>query len=138
LVKIDTGMDQLIARYSDHVFSNARSGSTEHTVSKSWKLLGKGVVTSLTDLLLFVLMCNFLPFRFLMLLVSTPFRLLSERNRSQRSNEQLAGNYAPPELNEGTPGQLFPIPSVTEGTTSNLQRTPGPKRETAPITDQLK
>ena len=136
--KIDSGMDQLIARYSDHVFGSTRPGSLNQNVSESWKLLGQGVVTSLTDLLLFVLMSSFLPLRFLMLSVSTPFRLLSERNRDQSSNEQYAAGGEPRELNKGIPGEMLPVPSVTEGTTLNLRKTASSKRETAPITDQLK
>jgi hypothetical protein len=138
--KIDTGIDQFIARYSDHVFKNNRLGPNEHKVVNSWQLLGKGVITSFLDLLLFILMWNFLPLRFMLLLISTPFRLLSERSRERRSNESLAEGYNAPKLNAHSVGQLppEPVPSVTEDTTVRLGVTGSSKKETAPITDQLK
>ena len=82
--KMDTGIDQLVARYSEHVFRNAPQAATERKVSRSWQLLGQAVVTSFLDILLFFLMWNVLPLRFVILLVSTPFRLLAQRNEGER------------------------------------------------------
>ena len=135
--KRDHGMDHFIARYSVHVFTNSRSGTIEHRVARSWKLLGQAVITSFTDLLLFVLMCNFLPFRFLILLISTPFRLLSERNRNKQISGGPEEEYQSPELNEAEAGQLLPVPSVVEPTTMNLGKAANSKRDTNPISGQL-
>src|SRR4051812_8854624 len=62
--KMDTGIDQLVARYSEHVFRNAPQSAAERRVSGSWKLLGQAVITSFLDILLFFLMWNLLPLRF--------------------------------------------------------------------------
>src|SRR6186997_1611615 len=61
--KIDTEIDQLVARYAEHVFQNAPQVASERRVSKSWQLLGQAVLTSLLDILLFTLMWNVLPLR---------------------------------------------------------------------------
>ena len=136
--KFDTGMDQFIARYTDHVFKNSGSAASDHRVAKSWRLLGEAVVTTFVDILLFTLMWNLLPLRFLLLLISTPFRLLSERSKQQRREElPPAKDYMPPELPESTP-QLWlseSVTSVTESTTLNLSPT---KKKTTPTTDRLK
>lgn len=138
--KIDSSIDQFIARYSEHVFNNSRARSNENRVGRSWRLLGQGIVTSFLDLLLFILMWNIFPLRALLLLISSPFRLLSERSRERRSSNLEVEGYRPPELNEPVPGQMLPemIPSVTEDTTLDLGGTSRSKKETAPITDQLK
>src|SRR5215210_5906893 len=81
--KIDSGFDQFIGRYSERVFKTPVSNGEGRTVGKSWRVLGRGVLTSFMDLLLFILMWNFIPLRFLILLVSTPVRLLSERGKYQ-------------------------------------------------------
>ena len=103
--KMDMGIDQLVARYSEHVFRNAPQAATERKVSRSWQLLGQAVVTSFLDILLFFLMWNVLPLRFVILLVSTPFRILSQRNESERSQPQSAQRYIPPALPEPARGQ---------------------------------
>ena len=139
ITRLDTGMDQFIARYSEHVFSKSHAGSNEHKVARSWRLLGQGIATSFIDLLLFILMWNFLPLRALILLVSTPFRLLSERSRDHRTDSSLTEGYKPPELRAETPGRYLsePVPSVTEHTTTNLGAETSSKKEKAPVTDQL-
>ncbi len=76
--KLDTGLDNFLARYAEHVFSHAPSHALEQRVGKSWKVLGQSVVTSFVDILLFMLMWNVIPLRFIILLLSTPIRLLSE------------------------------------------------------------
>lgn len=137
--KTDTGMDEFIARYSEHVFKSAPSLARQHKVSGSWLLLGQGIITSLVDLFLFMLMWNFLPLRFLILLISTPFRLLAERGEHNKQEEPFAEPYKAPELTEPAhqPSLSDPIPSVTENTTVNLRRRAATKSEPASITDQL-
>jgi len=138
--RIDGGIDHFLVRYSEHVFPNTKTGSSENGVAKSWRLLGQGVVTSFLDLILFILMWNFLPLRFLLLLISTPFRLLSQGSKDQQSNEALTAGYKPPELGEPAPRHFLSdtMPSVTEDTTVNLRVSGRSKEETAPITDKLK
>ena len=118
--RIDLGIDQFITRYSERVFKNPPSDALDHGVGKSWQVLGKGVVTSFVDLFLFVLMWNLLPLRFLILLVSTPIRLIIERGKYQRSaTAELDGRRAA-ELPEPQPTPWLPVPSVTEHTTAIL------------------
>ena len=120
--KTDQVMDQFIARYNEHVFRHAPAQASERKVANSWRLLGQAVLTSLVDMLLFMLMWNVLPLRFLILVISTPFRLLSERNTSLEPPP--IDGYKPPELAEGDPSlwENHSAPSVTEGTTLNLDR----------------
>src|SRR6476620_9989669 len=79
--KMDSGMDYFIARYAEHVFKDAPHGLAERGIKKSWTILGQAVVASLVDILLFTLMWSVLPIRFLILLISTPFRMLAQRGR---------------------------------------------------------
>ena len=136
--KTDTAMDQFIARYTEHVFKNARSDASERKVVKSWRLLGQAVLTTFIDLILFLLMWNFLPLRFLILLISTPFRLLAERSKHEnREDRPPVEAYKSPELPEPA-SRLWlneSVPSVTEGTTLNLAPA---EKKTAPTTDRLK
>src|SRR5215211_7432597 len=81
--KTDAALDQLIARYAEHVFKEAPSKVNDRKVGNSWKVLGQGVITSFVDLILFSLMWNILPLRFMILLISTPIRLLSQRSKQQ-------------------------------------------------------
>jgi hypothetical protein len=121
--KMDAGIDQLLARYSEHVFRNSPQVAADRQVGGSWKLLGRSVVTSLVDILLFFLMWNLLPLRFVILLVSSPFRLLASRGDRPQLKGPAAEGYKPPELSPAR--KTFPdgtIPSVTETTTRNLKR----------------
>lgn len=118
--RIDAGLDHFLARYAEHVFKNAPATAAEPRVGKSWQVLGQSIVTSLVDLILFSLMWNVIPLRFLLLLISTPIRLLGEQGKSKRS-EALAGK-TPPQLPDSVPQQWLPgsIGSITEHTTAIL------------------
>jgi hypothetical protein len=136
--RMDSGIDQLIGRYSEHVFKDASQTALERRVSGSWKLLGQAVLTTVIDLLLFCLMWNLLPLRFLILVVSTPFRLLGERNAP--APLRAAPEYEAPVLEEWRTGLWLAdtAGSVTESTTTHLEERQvgvGPRRV---ITDQLK
>jgi|ERR1035437_5310664 hypothetical protein len=136
--KMETGMDFFIARYSEHVFKNAPQGISEHKISKSWKLLGQALITSIVDILLCSLMWNLLPLRFLILVISTPIRLLSERGKPQTPIEQPAFNsYQPPSLPESRQWIGEEIPSVVENTTLNLTVAEKTKKSAASSTDRL-
>lgn len=128
--KIDFGFDQLIARYSEHVFKDAPSNVNDRSVSNSWKLLGQGMLTSFVDLILFTLMWNILPFRFLMLLISTPFRLLGKR----RSGEAITGGEQENRryISSGSTANKWlaePAASVSEHTTERLGEYSPPKQK---------
>jgi hypothetical protein len=119
---MDTGFDLLIARYSEHVFKSAPADANERTVSGSWRLLGRGALTSFVDLILFSLMWNILPLRFLILLISTPIRMLSQRGNRQReltegeeqeTNQRLASSMKEKWL-------MSPAASISEHTTERL------------------
>ena len=133
--RLDAGLDYFIARYSEHVFKDAQANAADRTVSNSWKLLGKGVLTSFVDLFLALLIWNVFSFRFNILWISTPFRLLAERNKRQKSMIEGAAVEAPfrlPELAENR-WLAGAAPSVSEHTTDRLQDyQPPPKEQTAP------
>ena len=123
LTKIDKGLDQFIARYAEHVFKNAPSSAMDRRVGKSWFVLGQGFLTLFVDLILFSLMWNVLPLRFLILLISTPVRLLSERSSRQKAasveleEQPLLGLPEAPH----SEWQSDSVPIVSEHTTEMLQ-----------------
>ena len=128
--KTDTALDQLIARYAEHIFKDAPSKLNEREVSNSWKLLGQGV-TSFVDMLLFSLMWNILPLRFLILVISTPFRLLSRRQRGQVNTTDRLQQQSLPSLPEPASDNWLSesAPSVIEHTTQNLEERIQPRRK---------
>ncbi len=117
--KTDMALDQFIARYAEHVFKNAPAIATERKVSKSWKVLGQGILTSFVDMILFSLMWNILPLRFLILLISTPIRLLSERSDRKKIITAEFEERPPMALPERW--QHDPVSSISENTTENLK-----------------
>lgn len=138
VTRLDAGIDQFISRYTEHIFPEKRPASVDNTVARSWKLLGQAVVTSLIDVLLFSLMWNILPIRFVLLVITSPFRLLSEKSRKQRERELALEEYAPPVLPEGNPDYVpAQVPSVIEETTRHLKARAGRGRDTTPDTDKL-
>ncbi|HYJ92008.1 MAG TPA: zinc ribbon domain-containing protein [Pyrinomonadaceae bacterium] len=137
--KMDTGIDYFVARYSEHVFRNAPQGISEHKVAKSWKLLGQAVITTFVDILLFTLMWNILPLRFLILCISTPFRLLAERGNVPAEQRSLESVYQPPQLAQAKAGLWLgeAQPSVTENTTKHLDQVTTSEKTRAATTDRL-
>jgi len=133
LTKTDAGLDLFIARYAEHVFKDAPSKATDRTIAGSWRILGQGVLTSFVDLFLFWLMWNMLPLRFLILLISTPVRLLSRRGNRQRTSTGELEAQIPPALAERDTNRFLPgqAPSVTEHTTDTLQNYQRPQPEDA-------
>jgi hypothetical protein len=126
--KINTGFDYLLARYAEHVFKNAPSNVLDQRIGKSWQVLGQSIVTSFLDILLFALMWNIIPLRFLILLISTPFSLLSEQGRNKRG--ALPGGKRAPDLSDPEPQPWLPesVGSITEHTTLILAD-PAPPRQ---------
>jgi hypothetical protein len=129
--KTDAALDQLIARYAEHVFKNAPSKSNNRKVSNSWKILGQGAVTTFVDMLLFSLMWNILPLRFLILLISTPFRLLSQRSTPSAIPTGAIQENKEHTLPETPPARWLPgsVPSISEHTTQNLEEHLGEHRQ---------
>jgi zinc ribbon protein len=121
--RIDTELDQFTARYAEHIFKNAPSHATDRTVANSWKLLGKGILTSFLDVFLAVVLWNFFVFRFHILWISTPFRLLFDRNRREKKEGRRINTERPISLPEQPPGDWISgaAPSVSEHTTDRLQ-----------------
>ena len=113
--RIDAGLDHFLARYAEHVFKTAPANASEQRVGKSWQVLGQSLVTSLVDLILFTLMWNVIPLRFLLLLISTPIRLLREKDNIKISE-------APGQLPDSMPQQWLSgsAGSITEHTTAIL------------------
>jgi len=137
--KMDTGIDQFVARYAEHVFRTAPQGLSEHKVSKSWKLLGQAIVATFVDILLFTLMWNILPLRFLILCISTPFRLLTERHNAASDRALQPENYMPPALEAARAGLWLgeASPNVIENTTKHLESEAQAEKRSPVITDQL-
>ena len=125
--RIDSGLDQFLARYAEHVFKNAPAHAAEQRISKSWQVLGQSLLTSIVDLLLFALMWNVIPLRFLLLLISTPVRLVT-RHGAPSERKPLGGTRVP-EFSEPAPQQWLSgsVDSVTEHTTAILADTQRPK-----------
>jgi hypothetical protein len=118
--KTDMALDQFTARYAEHVFKDAPASASSRRVGSSWKILGQGVVTSFVDMLFFSLMWSLLPLRFFMLLISTPFRLLSQRGRQKKIP---TADIKPPKISAlpEPPERWLPdMPSISEHTTERL------------------
>lgn len=129
--KTDAALDQLIARYSEHIFKDASSKLHDRAVSNSWKLLGQGLVTTFVDMILFSLMWNILPLRFLILTISTPFRLLSRRRSGQVATTAELAEHKRSAVAEPSSKKWLPesIPSVSEHTTQHLEEYRQPERK---------
>jgi hypothetical protein len=126
--KLDTTLDHFIARYAEHAFKDAPANAAEQRIGKSWKVLGQGIATSFLDLLFFILIWNIIPLRFLMLLILTPIRRLSEQGKSKKG-ARLHGTRSS-DLPDSPPQQRLPgsIISVTEHTTEILVQSEPPKQ----------
>lgn len=127
--KIDSGLDHFLAKYAEHVFKNAPSNAAEQRIAKSWQVLGQSLLTSIVDLLLFTLMWNVIPLRFLLLVISTPIRLVTQRGGPR---QRTVGGTSVPDLPETEPQQWLsaPVESVTEHTTAILTHTDRRKTRT--------
>jgi hypothetical protein len=126
--KIDSGLDHFLARYAEHIFKNAPSHAAEQRIARSWQVLGQSVLTSIVDLLLFTLMWNVIPLRFLLLVISTPVRLVTQRGGPRQRNIEKGTSL--PELTETGPPQQWlsgSVESVTEHTTAILADTNRPR-----------
>lgn len=128
--RLDTGLDQFIAKYAEHVFKDSPANAADRSVSNSWKILGKGVATSFIDLFLALIIWNVFTFRFQILWISTPFRLLAERSSRQKLKAAVDTD-AQLKLPEPVADRWSPDspPSVSEHTTELFQEYRPPARE---------
>jgi hypothetical protein len=122
LTKTDNALDQFIARYAEHVFKDAPATANDRTIVKSWKILWQAVLTSFVDMLLFSLMWNILPLRFFILLISTPYKLITRRGSRP---EVITGEIIDQQtlnLSQPLPNKSLPpsVVSVTEQTTEKF------------------
>lgn len=124
--RIDSGLDHFLSRYAEHVFKNAPAHAAEQRIARSWQVLGQSLLTAIVDLLLITLMLNVIPLRFLLLLISTPVRFISQRGEA--SQRTLTAGARTGELGEVGPHQWLSgsIESVTEHTTAILHGTERP------------
>src|SRR5262249_18294213 len=126
--KIDSGLDQLIARYAEHVFRNAPARIDEGRVGDSWKVLGQGVITTFVDLILFSLVGSGLPVGFWILRIPTPLRWLSKESRGGGGPRGKMGENPGRGLASDAPPRRWlagEVPAVSEHTTQHL----GKRRE---------
>ena len=125
--RIDSGLDHFLSRYAEHIFKKAPAHAAEQRIAKSWQVLGQSVLATIVDLLLFTLMWSVIPLRFLLLLISTPVRLIAQRG--QQPKRTIADGTRTGELTEAGPHQWLSgsIESVTEHTTAILPGTERPK-----------
>ena len=134
LTRMDTALNQLIARYAERVFKGAPATALSRKVSDSWKILGEGFLACVTDFVVFWLMLfAVLPVRLLTLLISTPFRLLIDRSSRPKalpakSEGRTGGRLQKGEADEWSGGSAV---SVVEHTTERLPnyRPPQPGRD---------
>jgi hypothetical protein len=127
--RIDTTLDNFIARYAEHAFKDAPANAAEQGIRKSWRVLGQGIATSFLDLLFFLLMWNIIPLRFLMLLFLTPIRRLSEQGKSKKGallDGKRASDLPEPRPQQWLPGSI----SITEHTTEILVESEPRKKNT--------
>lgn len=113
LTRADKVFDKWMARYAEMFFSSAANKAADWRTGNSWQILGQSFLALLANFLLFwVMLFAAIPIRFIVLLFSTAFRLLSERNN--KSSLETA-EIATPEWSVGVL-----IPSVTEHATMKM------------------
>jgi hypothetical protein len=113
LTRADKAFDRWMGRYAGMFFSSAASKAEDWRTGHSWQILGQSFLALLANFLLFwVMLFAAIPLRFVVLLLSAPFRLLSERsNKSDRTTADLSV----PAWSADTV-----IPSVTEHATVKM------------------
>jgi len=120
--RVDASLDQFIARYAEHVFKDAPVRALDRQINRSWQVLGQGALTALFDLALFTVMTIVLPIKFLILLIYTPIKMLSERSKYHESSTVKPEGQRALDSFDPMPRKWLPDSgsSVTEHTTLNL------------------
>jgi hypothetical protein len=123
LARADRSLDKLVARYAATFFKDAPAKAADRQLNHSWQLLGQGLLAALFNIILFLpIFYLLLPIRLITLLMATPFRMLSERSRSQRAIPAESEETKKKEL-QSPPAQLWlaePAFGVAEHTTEHL------------------
>jgi hypothetical protein len=123
LTRADKTFDRWMAYYSGMFFSSATSKAADWRVSNSWMVLGQAFLALLANFLLFwIMLFAAIPIRFIVLLLSFAFRLLSERN--EKSAPETADLVIP----KWSADTL--IPSVTEHATMKMNDPTGARQRT--------
>lgn len=122
LVEADQAFDRLIARYAGLFFSEATAKAIDRRVAHSWAIWGQSFLSLLMNFVLFwIMLFAALPLRLITLLLSTPFRLLTERNTQKGKAPVAQTEIRRPETPPMLPEQWRDrIPSIGEPTTMNL------------------
>lgn len=125
--RFDGALHKFIASYAERVFKRAPSADSR-SLSDRWKVLGQGILTSGVDFILFWLMLfAVFPLRLLMLLLSTPVRLLTDRGNRPRSLAPARGRDHGDQADLGR-WQGGRVASVIEHTTESLRDYQPPAR----------
>jgi hypothetical protein len=134
--RFDGALHQFIASYAERVFKRAPSADSR-SLSDSWKVLGQGLLTSGVDFILFWLMLfAVFPLRLLLLLLSTPVRLLTDMSNRptalapREARKRMSGVRGRDDGDKVDVGQ-WPagrVASVVEHTTEHLQDYHPPSR----------
>lgn len=118
----DEAFDRLLAKYAGLFFKSAPEKAMDRSLINSWIVFGQSLLALLANFVLIPLCAVALKFRFFVLLISTPFRMLSERNRQQSRTAEL-------QLPTQEPWLINPMPSATDHTTLNLSTSSPPKQK---------
>ena len=122
LVEADQSFDRLIARYAGLFFSGSLAKTLDRRLANSWAIWGQSFLSLLVNFVLFwVMLFAVLPLRLITLLLSTPFRLLTERNTQKGKAPVAQIERIRPEAHNALPEQWRDhIPSIGEPTTMSL------------------
>jgi hypothetical protein len=113
LTRADKAFDRWMARYAGMLFSSAANKAADWRTSHSWQLLGQSFLAALANVLLLAVMFYVaIPVRFVVLLFSAAFRLLSERSKK---TDSATADLTIPQWSADTL-----MPSVTEHATVKM------------------
>ncbi len=113
LAQADEAFEKLMAQYAGLFFKSAPELAKERSVVNSWLIFGQFLAALLVNFILFPIAFIAVKLRFIVLLIATPFRLLSERGERQAKTAELA-------LPEQDQWRMNPAPSVIDHTTIHL------------------
>jgi hypothetical protein len=122
LVRIDRAFDKIMAHYAGLFFGNALNQAAERRTANSWKIWGESFLSLLGNFILFwPMLFVALPLRLLVLLFSTPSRLLAERSNRNETAELSVPRWSAETI----------VPSVTDPATMKMIDQPDVRRREA-------
>ena len=134
LVRADQAFDRWVARYAGLLFGGARDKAHDRRVSHSWVIWLQALVSLPAILILsWIMFFGLLPIRLLTLLLSTPFRLLSERSKQPVTapGAKVEIRRAPIEVQPHKHWAIDSGPSVIEHTTMTLPDSTSTERKSS-------